>query len=712
MTVKDDDTSGDGSLTRSLANLALRRPKTALAVAAIALCAGAPLGFTAYNALTPYEFEDRETESAQASHRIEAASGIRTDLPLMILVDASPERTDGRARIEQVAAELAAIDGIAEVATPLEGPREERAPLVSEEGDKVCLLPRVETGGDDSEILEAVESAIGGDRDVVLGGSIFADEQVSTQGEEDLQRAELFAFPLLFLLSLLFFRGLVAASLPLLLGAVNLIGALVVLRVLHEPFDIGVLSINVATALGFGLAIDYSLFIVSRFREELAAGLETPEAIRRTMDTAGRTVMYSSLTVAAAFSALLVFPQNFLYSMGVSGIAVALLAAVGGLVILPALLALLGERVNALAPARLQRSRRSVDLPDREGPWYRLARWVMRHPIPIAVVSTVVLLALAYPLTTVDSAADDASILPIERSSKEVEHVITQEFPPGELDTILIQLTLVEDTVVEGYMNRLEALPGVAAVTEPTLAGEGVGQIGVVSEVGRYSPEAEQLVRAVREVNAPAAVRVGGITAADLDELESVTDRLPLAGALLVTTTLVLLFAMTGSMILPLKALVMNFVSLSAALGILVWIFQSGHFDRVFDFRTDGIQIGILVLVFFGGFGLSTDYGVFTFSRMREIRRSGADNEEAVALGLERTGRIVTSAALLFAVAMGALISADLIGVQETGTGIAMAVLIDASLVRMFLVPALMALLGERNWWSPQILKPFARWAE
>jgi RND superfamily putative drug exporter len=699
-------------MTSSLAELALKRPKTVLVVGALALFALAPLGFTAYNALTPYEFEDRGTESAQATNRIEAASGIRTDLPLMILVDSSPSTAEGRERIEEVASELAAIDGIAEVSTPLAGPETERAPLVSEAGDRVYLLPRVETGGDDSEMREAVEAAVGGDPGVVLGGSIFADEQVSTQGEEDLQRAELFAFPLLFVLSLLFFRGLVAASLPLLLGAINLIGTLVVLRLLHFPFDIGVLSINVATALGFGLAIDYSLFIVSRFREELAAGHETPDAIRRTMDTAGRTVMYSSLTVAAAFAAMLVFPQNFLYSMGVSGIATALLAAFGGLVALPAMLAVLGERVNALAPERLQRSRRTVDLPDREGPWYRLARWVMRHPVPIALASGATLLFLAFPLTGVDSAADDASILPIERSSKEVEHTVTTDFPPGELDTVLVQLTITEDTVVEGYMNRLQDLPGVAAVTEPSLAGPGVGQIGVVSEVGRYSPEAERLVRAIRDTEAPAAVRIGGVTAADLDELESVTDRLPLAAALLVTTTLVLLFAMTGSLILPLKALVMNVLSLSAALGIMVWIFQSGHFDRVFDFRTDGVQVGILVLVFFAGFGLSTDYGVFTFSRMREIRRSGADNEEAVALGLERTGRIVTSAALLFAVAMGALISADLIGVQETGTGVAMAVLIDASLVRMFLVPALMALLGERNWWSPQVLRPFARWAE
>ena len=189
-------------------------------------------------------------------------------------------------------------------------------------------------------------------------------------------------------------------------------------------------------------------------------------------------------------------------------------------------------------------------------------------------------------------------------------------------------------------------------------------------------------------------------------------DQLPIAAALLVTTTLLLLFAMTGSVVLPVKALIMNVLSLSAALGIVVWVFQSGHFDKLFDFRTDGIQIGILVLVFFAGFGLSTDYGVFTFSRMREIRLSGADNEESVALGLERTGRIVTSAALLFAVAMGALISADLIGVQETGLGVALAVLIDASLVRMFLVPALMAMLGDRNWWSPEVVKPLTRWAE
>ena len=368
MTVKEDVASGDGTASSRLARLALARPKTVLVVAAVALCAGAPLGLTAYNALDPYEFEDGATESAEAAHRVEEASGLQADLPLIILLDASPTSADGRARIEEVTDELAAVDGVESVASPLEGPAYSRVPLISESGDRVYLLPRVETGADDSELIEAVEGSLGEAEDVAFGGSVFADEQVSTQGEEDLQRAELFAFPLLFILSLLFFRGLVAASLPLLLGGINFVGALVALRVLHEAVGIGVLSINVAVALGFGLAIDYSLFIVSRFREELASGHETPEAITRTLATAGRTVMFSSLTVAAAFAALLVFPQNFLYSMGVSGIAVALLAAVGGLVVLPALLVVLGDRVNALAPARLQRSRRTIDLPDRDGP--------------------------------------------------------------------------------------------------------------------------------------------------------------------------------------------------------------------------------------------------------------------------------------------------------------------------------------------------------
>ncbi len=683
-----------------------------LAVVAVAICAGAPLGLTAYNALDPYEFEDSATESAEATDRIEAASGVQADLPLIILVDASPESALGRARIEEVAGELTAITGVEEVGSPLEGPHYERAALVSESGERVYLLPRVSTDADDTELREAVEGAFAAEADITLGGSVFADEQVSTQGEEDLQRAELFAFPLLFVLSLLFFRGLVAASLPLLLGGINLVGTLVALRLLHEAVGIGVLSINVAVALGFGLAIDYSLFIVSRFREELASGHETPEAITRTLATAGRTVMFSSLTVAAAFAALLVFPQSFLYSMGVAGIAVALLAAIGGLIVLPALLVVLGERVNALAPERLQRSRRTIDLPDRAGPWYRLSRWVMRHPAPIAIAATLVLLVLAYPLTGVKSAADDASILPPEQSSKRVDAILANQFPPGELDTIVVQLGDPQGAALDDYAAELGALPGVAGVAGPRTVGPDVSQIAVVSELSRYNAAGERLVRDVRAVDAPVPVRVGGVTAADIDEVDSVMGKLPIAAALLVTTTLLLLLAMTGSLVLPVKALIMNVLSLSAALGIVVWVFQSGHFDSLFDFRTDGIQIGILVLVFFAGFGLSTDYGVFTFSRMREVRLSGADNEESVALGLERTGRIVTSAALLFAVAMGALISADLIGVQETGLGVAMAVLIDASLVRMFLVPALMALLGDRNWWSPEVVKPLTRWAE
>ena len=691
-----------------LARFVLKHPKRILVIAGVAFCVGVPVGGTAFSALDPYEFSDPGTEAAEAVKRVENASGVRADVPLIVIVEGDPARTETKRRIAAAEAELKEIDGVMGVISP--ALREGHA-QVSKEKDRSYLLPRVSTERVDKDLRDEMESRFADHEGVILGGSSFADTQVSDQTETDLQRAELMAFPLLFLLSMLFFRSLVAAALPLLLGGLTLVGCLVVLRLLHEPIGIGVLSINVATALGFGLAIDYSLFVVSRFREELARGRGTEAALTRSLETSGRTVLYSSLTVGAAFAALLVFPQNFLYSMGFAGIAVSLLSAAGALLVLPALLAVVGENVNALAPKRLQRSRQAVDLPDRAGPWYRLSHWVMHRPVRVAVVSAIVLILAGLPLTQVEFGADDASVLSDHQSSGHVDRLVREDFPPSQLDTVLVQFDTEPSGRLKAYAKRIGELPGVAAVSGPTAAGPNVTTVTALSSVGRYGDEAEDLARAVRAEPAPAPARVGGVAASDLDEVESVKGHLPIAAAILATTTLILLLLMTGSLVLPFKALVMNLLTLSAALGVVVLVFQEGALHELFDFRPQGIQIGILCLIFVAGFGLSTDYGVFTFSRMREARLSGAGNEEAVALGLERTGRIVTSAALLFAVAMGALVSGDIIGVKETGLGVAVAVLVDASVVRMFLVPALMAMLGERNWWAPRMLAPLARWA-
>ncbi len=394
--------------------------------------------------------------------------------------------------------------------------------------------------------------------------------------------------------------------------------------------------------------------------------------------------------------------------MALGGMAVTIVAATAGLFVLPAVLGLLGPKVNALSPERLQRSRRATELPDEEGRWYRFSTWVMRRPVGVATAAAVLLLAMGLPLTRIEFVPGDASALP-SGSAGEVDRAILADFRADPTTPLLVQL---DGDVGErrgelaAYRGHLDSIDGVAAVTPPAQVGPGVVRLDVVSSRGHYTAAAKDLVREVREVPAPMPVRVAGLAASQIDEEASVASHIPLAAAALAISTLLLLFAMTRSVLLPLKALVMNLLSLSAALGLLVLVFQDGNLSGLFGFESQGgILIGIAVLIFAAGFGLSTDYGVFSLSRIKELYESGHTNADAVAIGLERTGRMITSAALLFAVAMGALVTGRLIGVKETGFGIAAAVLIDATLVRALLVPSLMALLGDRNWWSPEFLR-------
>jgi len=383
------------------------------------------------------------------------------------------------------------------------------------------------------------------------------------------------------------------------------------------------------------------------------------------------------------------------------------------LVVLPALLALLGERINAGSPSWLQRSARSVDVPDDQGRWYRFSQWVMRHPGSVAVASAAILIVMALPALGIRFVPDDASLLPNDQSAGAVDRELADNFTPDPQYPIITQWVSADPggpppPWVLKYREDALALDGVEAVSPTAVVGENVVRMDVFSGVGRATPETRELVDQVRVLDSPpeAGVRVGGLAASQIDEEASVTDRLPFAIAILVISITVALFTMTGSLLLPLKALLMNVLTLGATLGLMTLVFQDGNLEGVFGFDSfGGVQIGILVLVVVAGFGLSTDYGVFSLSRMREIHDSGATNEESVALGLERTGRLISSAALLFAVAMGALVTGSLIGVKETGFGLAAAVIIDSTIVRAMLVPALMKLLGERNWWAPKSLR-------
>jgi uncharacterized membrane protein YdfJ with MMPL/SSD domain len=446
--------------------------------------------------------------------------------------------------------------------------------------------------------------------------------------------------------------------------------------------------------------------MVSRYREELARSGPGAEAIRRTLATAGRTVLFSSLTVAAAMGSLLLFPQRFLYSMGIGGMMVAALAGAVALVVLPSVLALLGPRVNALAPGRLQRAADADARPAESGFWYRLSRAVMRRPGSTAVAAAALLIAMGIPFLGIKLTAVDASVLPETSSARQVDDALKRDFDVRRTTPVTLVTKAQPGPALERHLDAVRDVPGVLEVGPPRREG-GVTLVDAVPRAPVLSDASQQAVRDVRGLDPPFEVLSRGQTAELVDLKESLVDHLPAALAVLMGTTLIVLFLMTGSVVLPVKALLMNLLTMSAAFGLLVLIFQDGRLESLLDYTSQGaLEATQPIFLFAVAFGLSTDYGVFLLARIKEALDSGLPNDEAVAVGLERTGRIVTAAALLFSVAVGAFATSQIIFIKELGIGTALAVLIDATIIRALLVPSLMRLLGDWNWWAP---KPLAR---
>ena len=690
----------------SLARLADRRPgRVGLIAVAFFLLAGA-LGGSVADRLDPYGADDPSTEAVEAREQLQDA-GNRIPAVLVVVEDAPVAAPATRGRIAALERELAARPDVESVNSFYTTRSRD---FVSNDGDStylaVSLVPI-----EDKEWQEAggeIADKLAGRPGLVVGGAAVAQEQVNKQVEEDLKRAELLAFPLLFLLSFLFFRSLVAALLPVMIGLLAIVGTFLILRVASEFGSISIFALNLTTGLGLGLAIDYSLFIVSRYREEIAKDGPGLAAMRRVLATAGRTVFFSSLTVAAALASLLVFPQRFLYSMGLGGSLVVLLAALISLTVLPAVLTLLGTRVNSLSPRFLQRRAEAETRPDEQGFWYRLSRFVMRRPAPIATLSALFLIVLGLPFFNIKFNTVDPEVLPKDASARQAYDTVSAEFPPYRETPIWLSVKGATPKQTAVLVAEVRRTPGVAAVAPAQPLDGGVTAIQAIS-TNPFATEASQsTVERLRDVSAPAGstVLVGGATADFIDFQDSLTRHLPIAFAIIVIATLVILFLMTGSVVLPIKSLIMNVLNLSAVFGLLVLIFQDGRFEGLLDYTSTGaIEQTMPILLFAVAFGLSTDYAVFLLSRIKEARDNGASDSESVAIGLERTGRIVTAAALLFAVAIGAFATSQIIFIKQNGVGTALAVLIDASIIRALLVPSLMELLGKWNWWAPAPLR-------
>ncbi|HXR61520.1 MAG TPA: MMPL family transporter [Solirubrobacterales bacterium] len=669
------------------------------------LLAGA-LGGSVADRLDPYGAEDPATETVKAMERLEGA-GLRVPSVVAVVADAPVGSPATERRVEALEDEVRRQPGVASVS----GYYDTGSPaFVSRDRRSTYFVVALETTADKEEQEVGAEIAdLLSDREgVLVGGPAVAQEQVNKQVEEDLKKAEMLAFPLLFLLSLLFFRSLVASVLPLMIGGLAIVGTFLILRVASEFGSISIFALNLTTALGLGLAIDYSLFIVSRYREEIAKDGPGLAAMRRVLATSGRTVFFSSLTVAAALASLLVFPQRFLYSMGLGGSLVALFAALISLTVLPAVLTLLGNRVNAGAPKFLQRRAEADARPAQEGFWYRLSRFVMRRPVPVATASALLLIVLGLPFLGIKFNTVDPTVLPESASARQAYDDVSSEFPPYRETPIWVDVEGGGPAAAARLAAAVREVPGVAEVAPPRRLAPGVAALQVLSANPFASEASQSTVRAIRDLPEPAGatVLVGGSTADFVDFQASLSDHMPIALAIVVLATLVILFLMTGSVVLPLKSLLMNFLNLSAVFGLLVLIFQDGRLEGFLDYSSPGaVEQTMPILIFAVAFGLSTDYAVFLLSRIKEARDGGASDSESVAIGLERTGRIVTAAALLFAVAMGAFATSQIIFIKENGVGLALAVLIDASIIRALLVPSLMELLGKWNWWAPRPLR-------
>ena len=536
-----------------------------------------------------------------------------------------------------------------------------------------------------------------------VGGSVPTSVAINGEVTSNIGKAEGFSMPVLLILLLVIFGGLAAASLPLAIGGAAILGSFTVLRLLTLATPVSIYSVNITTIMGLGLGIDYGLFIVTRFREELHRQPTVERAVARTVATAGRTVAVSGVTVAVALTSLMLFPEVFLRSMGYGGVATVAVDMIAALTLLPALLAVLGHRVNAL------RIRRSIARPAAEnsGGWYRLARSVMRRPLIYTTVIVAGLLALGTPFLRISWSGTDARSLPATATVRVVQEELDRAFPAN--STAPIEVLVTGHAVPAGYLHQIEAIPGVTGARVAAAQGTST-RIDVGYAPATISGQARQIVTEIRALTPPpgATVLVGGSTAQLVDELASLGGILPWMALFVALTTFVLLFLAFGSVVLPVKAIVMNILSLSATFGVIVWIFQWGHLSRLLQFTPTGsIDPTMPILMLAIIFGLSMDYEVFLLSRIRELYDQTGDNAGSIAGGLQRTGGVITSLAGLLIIVVGAFSASGVTFIKLTGVGMIVALLVDATVIRVLLVPATMRLLGRANWWAPRPLRRF-----
>ncbi len=730
--------------------MGIAAPRRVLAIALLLMVVIGAFGVTVADKLSPSGFQDPTAESSRAADLLTEKFG-RGDVALVIVLTA-PDTYDSpqaRTAAQDVIDTLERSGYVATVTSAWTAPPAAAAALVS--ADKKSGLIVTGIIGEESQqqaYTKQLTEEIVGERDGVVvqaGGAAMVNLQVTEQSKRDLILLEAIVVPLSFMVLIWVFGGMLAAALPIVVGVMAILGSLAVLRAVTYFTDVSIFALNLTTAMGLALAIDYTLLMISRYRDELAAGSNRERAILTTMGTAGRTVLFSAVIVALSMAVMVVFPMNFLRSFAYAGVATVAFAAVAAIVVTPAALMLLGDRIDALdvrrALRRLLGRPDPVPRPVEQQFWYRSAKFVTRHAVPIGLAVVILLGVLGAPFLGVRPGFPDDRVLPKSASAHQVGDLLRADFAidsDSEVPIIITDSVGLDRAELDRYAAELSRVPDVDSVSAPTgtfvggeltgppiaATGEAAGSalLTVGTSLPLFSESSETQLTRMHEVPAPdgRTVEFGGLAQTNRDSVDAITSRLPLVLGLIATIMLVLLFLLTGSVVLPVKALILNMLSLSAAFGAIVWIFQEGHFGALGTTATGTLVANMPVLLFCVAFGLSMDYEVFLVSRIREFwlaagaarpgtpsrAQTSADNDESVALGLAYTGRVITAAALIMAISFAALIAAQVAIMRLFGVGLTLAILVDATLVRVVLVPAFMHLMGRWNWWAP---KPLAK---
>jgi putative drug exporter of the RND superfamily len=719
---------------QAIARLALTAPRRIITVALLVLVVTAIFGIPIAKSLPPGGFGDPTSESWRASRLLSEKFG-QGDMRMIIAVtsNAGVHSQAARAAGADIVARLTRLPFVAKVTSAWTAPAQAAPALISKDGKTGLIVVGI-TGGESGAQMHAKTLTEGlHDFDgvtVKAGGEVMGSVQIIDQTKKDLLVMEAISLPLSFVVLIWVFGGLLAAALPLAVGVFAILGSMAVMRAITFATEVSMFALNLILAMGLALAIDYTLLIVSRFRDEIAEGTARDEALIRTMASTGRTVLFSAITVALSMAAMALFPMYFLKSFAIAGVAVVAFTAAASVVVTPAAIVLLGKRLDSLDVRRFARRAlgrpKPVRRPIHEMFWYRWTKAVMRRPIRIGSAIIALLLVLGAPFLGVKWGIQDDRVLPGSASARQVGDELRTGFAFNSLTNVVVVIPHVAGVTLPEftrYAAELSLVADVSSVSSPfgtfvagRLAGPPSAATGlkddsafltVGSTAPMYSQASEAQLDRLHDIAAPGGrdVQLTGLAQINRDSSKAVNSRLPLVLAVIAVITFLLLFLLTGSVVLPLKALLLNVMSLTATFGALVWIFQDGHLGGFGTTATGTVVATVPVVLFCLSFGLSMDYEVFLISRIRESwltsAKTRADNDESVALGLARTGRVVTAAALLMAVTFASLISANVSVTRMFGVGVPLAVLMDATLVRMLLMPALMRVLGRVNWWAP-----------